>query len=373
MKLRLDRGNIRTLLVLAGCLIAKPTALTLIIGWLLIVPGAWLHLWAKGCLRQNQEVTCNGPYRWTRNPFYVANFLIDLAIAIVINQPLLFVVFLPTWFWVYRRTILEEEGVLEQLFGEGYRQYKARVPRFWPTRHPVSDLVPTAAFSWSNPNLAWGSEYARLIRVFTAPLLILVCREVWAHRAETLTAHHSLVFAAAVLLGVLTGIEWAAMRRFKRGRRLVPPWVQHWSMHVVVLAVFAAVMLGVSLLETEFNRVLLPIGLGLFVFAFLGLMLPGASRLSPAMIRWGEGAACLAGGVLAEMPWLGLLGLGYFGVLAIDATRTLTFLQTADATGAEVADRSLRTQRTLVLAVMTLLVGLGLAKEYLIEGQHPLW
>jgi len=369
-RLRLDRGTIRTGLIVAGCLVGRPTAITLIVGWVLLIPGALLHFWAKGCLHQNVEVTCAGPYRWTRNPFYLANLIIDLAVCVVINQPLVYLVYLPVWFWVYRRAILGEERHLESLFGDRYRHYRQRVPRFWPTRIPAKDLVETAPFSWRNPNLMWGSEYGRLLRAVAAPLLILVCGELRQHGAAVLTVHHSLVFVAIVLVLVLSGLERAAIRRFRLGRRLVPPVLQHWAAHAAVMAGFAAAMWSADFLETEWDSLLLPLGGAFFVLSFLALMLPGTSFLSPAMIRWGEGAACLVGGLLAGMPWLGLLGLGYFGVLAMDATRTVAFLQTDTASVAG-DGRLLHLQRRLVLLALIVLSALAFLKEYREPGRHP--
>ncbi len=364
-RLRLDRGNIRTWLVVVGCLVAVPQAAPLVLCWALILPGAALHLWAKGCLRQNQEVTCAGPYRWTRNPFYLGNFLIDLGIAIAINQPLVLLVFLPLWFLVYHREILQEERNLEQLFGDSYRHYKARVPRFWPLRRPANDLPPDTGFSWSNPNLAWGSEYGRLTRVLYTPLLIWMCREVAMHRWAILTGHHSLMATGLALLGVLVVLERAVVKRFRRGRRLVPPAAQHWAVHAALLTGFAVLAFGTEILETEGPY--LPIaGLAVLVAVFLALSLAGSSRLSPPLIRWTEGLACLAGGIMGEMPWLGVFGFGCFGVLAIDSVRTLSFLEVEEPPPTR-AGLSLPLQRALVLGTIAIFAALGVAKEIVLD------
>ncbi|HEY8155672.1 MAG TPA: isoprenylcysteine carboxylmethyltransferase family protein [Myxococcota bacterium] len=168
----LDRGNLRTVLTLAACLVGQPTPPALLGGYALVVSGGALHLWAKGCLRINEEITTSGPYRFTRNPFYLANLLIDVGICAVAWRPWLIVAAVALWAFVYRRTIVREEQQLEALFGDGYRAYCARVPRWFPLRGPVSGLPASQPFSWSNRNLAEGQEYARLAGILAIPLLV---------------------------------------------------------------------------------------------------------------------------------------------------------------------------------------------------------
>lgn len=169
---RLDRGNFRTVLTLVACLVAEPTFTSLLAGYALLVLGGALHLWAKGCLRINEEVTTSGPYRFTRNPFYLANLLIDAGICVVADKVWLLATGLAVWTLVYRRTIDREEQQLEALFGDRYRAYRARVPRLFPLRGAVSGLAASRPFAWSNRNLAEGHEYARLTGIFAIPLLV---------------------------------------------------------------------------------------------------------------------------------------------------------------------------------------------------------
>ena len=172
--LQLDRGRIRTLLLVAGVVLGCPTWRSLALGAAIVVPGAALHLWTKGCLRIGAEVTTSGPYRWTRNPFYVATLIVDVGIAVVAANWRIAVVYFPFWFFVHGLTIRHEERVLTDFFGDRYAAYRARVPRFFPWRGPARGLPPSAGFSWSNPQLVDGVEYARLVRTFMAPLIVFV-------------------------------------------------------------------------------------------------------------------------------------------------------------------------------------------------------
>lgn len=71
-----------------------------------------------------------GPYRWTRNPMYVAMTLIYAAISLLVDSlwPILFLpALLQTMNW---GVIQREERYLEGLFGEEYRAYREQVRRW---------------------------------------------------------------------------------------------------------------------------------------------------------------------------------------------------------------------------------------------------
>jgi len=72
----------------------------------------------------------NGIYRWTRNPMYVGGgpLLIGLSIAAALDWlPLLMI---PAAFALHVGVVRYEERYLEAKFGDAYRDYAARVPRY---------------------------------------------------------------------------------------------------------------------------------------------------------------------------------------------------------------------------------------------------
>jgi protein-S-isoprenylcysteine O-methyltransferase Ste14 len=71
-----------------------------------------------------------GIFTWTRNPMYVGGSLALLGIAVGFALDwviLLLVVSLPL---VHHGIILREERYLERKFGDEYRRYKTKVPRY---------------------------------------------------------------------------------------------------------------------------------------------------------------------------------------------------------------------------------------------------
>ncbi len=160
--MRLRRRNLRKGLVLVGCVVAVPSWPAWAIGLLALTLGSALHVWTKGVLEQNRRLVTAGPYRWTRNPFYLANGLIDLGLCLVIGRLWLAIVYLVIWAIAYHGTIAREEAHLRQLFGQALDRYRARVPKLRPALRPLPRAEAHGAFSWANPNLAEGREYARI-------------------------------------------------------------------------------------------------------------------------------------------------------------------------------------------------------------------
>lgn len=214
--LQLDRGRIRTLLLLLGALFGRPTWTSLAVGIAVIVPGAALHLWAKGCLRIGDEVTTSGPYRFVRNPFYLATLIVDAGLAVVIAEPWVAVAYFPLWFVVHSLTIRGEERGLTEIFGERYTTYRAKVPWLLPWRGPVSGLGPSIGFTWKAPQLVAGVEYARLVRTFMSPFLVVVGHALVERRAEFVSAASPGEWACVAALVALFAADRLLVLRSRR-------------------------------------------------------------------------------------------------------------------------------------------------------------
>lgn len=73
----------------------------------------------------------DGPYRYSRNPLYIAAIGVYLGVTLWVNglAPLLL---LPPMAWVlHQGIVLREERYLTAKFGESYRAYQARVRRWF--------------------------------------------------------------------------------------------------------------------------------------------------------------------------------------------------------------------------------------------------
>lgn len=71
-----------------------------------------------------------GPFAWSRNPIYVVSIFGMVGWAIVVGSAFL-TILLGIWSLLYVGAPFLEEPWLERQFGEEYRNYKKRVPRFF--------------------------------------------------------------------------------------------------------------------------------------------------------------------------------------------------------------------------------------------------
>lgn len=100
----------------------------LIFGGFLILASAWNVLYAA---QREHRLATTGLYARMRHPQYVAFVLILLGFLLqwpTLLTLAMFPVLVGMYAWLSRR----EEADMERMFGEEYRRYAARTPRFWP-------------------------------------------------------------------------------------------------------------------------------------------------------------------------------------------------------------------------------------------------
>lgn len=72
----------------------------------------------------------DGPFRYSRNPGYLAGAMVYAGIASLANVLWVFLLLPVVLLMMQRTAISREERYLERKFGEEYLRYKARVPRW---------------------------------------------------------------------------------------------------------------------------------------------------------------------------------------------------------------------------------------------------
>lgn len=113
-------------------LFSKPTTRSILIGAPFIFLGEFFRTLSSGYLEKNSSLSMGGPYSVTRNPMYIGNFLLGLGFAIIVNQPIILLLFLMLFAFIYQATVVEEEKRLQQRFGQEFSVYMSSVPRFFP-------------------------------------------------------------------------------------------------------------------------------------------------------------------------------------------------------------------------------------------------
>ena len=111
-----------------------------ITGWSAIIVGVTLLVWAlttfirlKTAIYPNQpaqELVVDGPYRFSRNPMYVALTAMTLGVSLLADN-LWMLVLLPVVLIVLTRFVIQrEENYLASEFGKSYLAYQTRVRRW---------------------------------------------------------------------------------------------------------------------------------------------------------------------------------------------------------------------------------------------------
>jgi protein-S-isoprenylcysteine O-methyltransferase Ste14 len=72
----------------------------------------------------------DGVFRWLRNPMYVALTLFLIALAFALASDWTLVTTAAFALVIHFGVVRREERYLEAKFGDAYRSYKARVPRY---------------------------------------------------------------------------------------------------------------------------------------------------------------------------------------------------------------------------------------------------
>jgi protein-S-isoprenylcysteine O-methyltransferase Ste14 len=107
---------------------------------LLAASGVFLLTWTTAhrppsATTDRTAFSVGGPFRYVRNPHYVSYFLLVLALG-TFQSRLGFPVMLLAETLLLLRLAAREELRLEQEYGERFRGYARRVPRFLPSLHP---------------------------------------------------------------------------------------------------------------------------------------------------------------------------------------------------------------------------------------------
>jgi protein-S-isoprenylcysteine O-methyltransferase Ste14 len=109
-------------------------------GWAVMLPGIGLLAWAMRSFARAKTaivpynttttIVPTGPYRFSRNPMYVAMAVIQAAFAVMFATAWILILLPPVLLFIRRGVIAREERYLESKFGAGYLDYKNRVRRW---------------------------------------------------------------------------------------------------------------------------------------------------------------------------------------------------------------------------------------------------
>jgi len=142
------RIRVPTGFVVAGVYLwfAAPSAGSLALGAVLIIPGLLLRGLASGYVQKNEALTTGGPYAHTRNPLYLGSFVLALGFALSGRNVWVGAAMVAVFLAVYLPVIRAEESYLQHQFSE-FADYARQVPRLLPRLTPWARRE--GGFSWT--------------------------------------------------------------------------------------------------------------------------------------------------------------------------------------------------------------------------------
>jgi protein-S-isoprenylcysteine O-methyltransferase Ste14 len=173
-------GRIRVLsvwvVVAALVAIARPTPLSVSIGFVFVALGESVRFWAAGHLRKTVELITSGPYRYSRNPLYLGRLLIFTGLCIMARMPyyanliVLGLGYLVFFGYYLPRKERVEPDRLRQTHGEAYERYFRAVPALLPTLTPYSE---GASSGWSSERMLRNREHWMVVVLGGITLVML--------------------------------------------------------------------------------------------------------------------------------------------------------------------------------------------------------
>jgi protein-S-isoprenylcysteine O-methyltransferase Ste14 len=112
----------------------------LIIAGFFLLSAAWKVLYKS---QQTKTLATTGPYRYIRHPQYAAFTIV--MFGFLLQWPTIpTIIMFPILVYTYVRLSKTEELTVEKEFGEGYRKYASKTPRYFPHRRIYSETGPKA-------------------------------------------------------------------------------------------------------------------------------------------------------------------------------------------------------------------------------------
>ena len=152
-----------------------------------------------------------GAYAWCRNPLYVANGTILVGLTLLFDSRWMIGVALPAALLAILSIVAAEERVLLETFGDRYRDYCRRVPRFLP--RPPFPVVTGFAIDWRR---GLRKEHGTMFAAVTTAIVLEAAEELARMGSAAWRWREPALLTAWLGVAVL----WAAVRHLKHTGRL---------------------------------------------------------------------------------------------------------------------------------------------------------
>jgi len=119
--------------------------MVLSLGLALFAIGLFLRIWSQMHLhyrlKEHKILTLTGPYSIVRNPIYIGNTLILVGTTLIAELVWFAPVMLLACMITYALTVRYEERHLSEKYGEPYREFLTKIPRWVPRINTTSSPI----------------------------------------------------------------------------------------------------------------------------------------------------------------------------------------------------------------------------------------
>ncbi|WP_431322605.1 methyltransferase family protein [Rhizobium sp. YTU87027] len=155
------------------------------------------------------DLVTEGMFGVCRNPLYVGNMLIYAGVFLLHGNPVVAILGIALFLFIYQCIVYAEEAFLEDKFGDAYRAYCADVPR-WLLR--FSNFSTSTQGMVFNVKRVIAKDYSTVSAALLAVLLIEIYRVVGATSVPPVH-----VYALASLIAIVAAATGVVSMLKKRG------------------------------------------------------------------------------------------------------------------------------------------------------------
>jgi protein-S-isoprenylcysteine O-methyltransferase Ste14 len=146
-----------------------------------------------------EALVTTGFFAHSRNPLYLGNLISATGLLVLLGSLPQFLIGMGFFLLAYISIVRAEELYLTEKFGEEYRQYMQRVPRFWLRLSGLRASLQGMQFDWRK---VLRKEYSTTFGLAIAALLIMTWRINDSYRP---IGHDDIRLIAGVLIAIGAG------------------------------------------------------------------------------------------------------------------------------------------------------------------------
>lgn len=171
------------------------------------------------------RLVVSGLYAHTRNPLYLANMTLVLALTLVYDSRRAYAIVLPLVVLSFLAIVWLEEEFLAAKFGREYTGYRARTPRFLPKLRGLAATIRLTPIDWRR---ALRREYGPAFATVSAALVFVAARDVFVAGFHASAPRLNGLFGA----WVASLLVYVAVRWMKKSGRLETNEARLLPLHV---------------------------------------------------------------------------------------------------------------------------------------------